>query len=739
MTTVDFRLVEIALTQVSGIEFEKFFHAFYSAVTGIEFVPLGGVRDGGADAFLADRISKSNSRGPGTFYQASIETDYRSKIRRTVKRLREVGRNPVTLNYFTSCNVPRIDMVEEKLSSELDIEIRIRDRAWIVNNINSSAQTVEAYKTYLYPNITFLEEIGGNTLIRNPPGNTARTMCVFLGQEIERRRGNTSLLKAVTDSLILWALEGTDPDSGNFMTRDDILQKIENALPSAKQFIRQNFDYQVEHLASKKNESGREVKWYRKEDKFCLPYETRLIVAEENTDDEFLKLSVMRVYEQRAEDLLDDSESITPDQIARIAHQTLELTFEKEGLVLSEFLTGDSQAEQPSTISDQVDKALTNANLSGKSRIRMKEIVLIVLRNAFYNSTEVERVYYGKLSRTYTLLFTLRNEPKIVEYFQRMSADFKLFVGSDIIIRVLSERYLAAEDQMTVNMLRIVRDAGSELYLTQAVVEEVRWHLKTTDFEFQNYFAEMEPHIDKEFVRHVNKILIRAYFYAKLDPLVNEAPEGWKAFIEQVCNYRDLHVDQKAQRQITQYLVAKFDFRYLDNDELDKITNSDEVDKLTSEISEIKSTEILAYNDARQILAVYGKRKFLNEEHLSNPYGYRVWWLTHETRIRNKTAELEQKKGSPYIMRPEFILNFIALSPNMAEVQESYKTVFPSLLGVKLANRMRDDVFHDVMEKTKEYRKYDDARINVMMSEMSNKLKGDNYKEYEANFDHRNM
>ena len=404
-------------------------------------------------------------------------------------------------------------------------------------------------------------------------------------------------------------MKAHDPADDKFLMRDEILNKIEDALPSAKHFIRGVFNHRIESLASKHNETGREVRWHKKEDKFCLPYQTRLIVTEENTDDEYLKLEVMRVYEYRAEKLINASESIAPDQVASIVHQALELTFEKEGLVLSEFLTGDGQSEQPSTISDQVDEALTNANLSGESRVRIKEIVLNVLGNAFYDSTEEERIYYGKLSRTYTLLFTLRNEPKIVQYFQEMSSDFKLFVGSDIIIRALSERYLANEDQMTVNMLRILWEAGSELILTQAVVEEVRWHLKTTDYEFQNVFEEVEPYISKEIARHATKILIRAYFYAKLNPLIDQSPEGWKSYIGQVCSYKDLHDENKAQRQITKYLIGKFDFKYLDNEELEELTNNKEVKKLAAKFKEIKPTEILAHNDAKQILAVYGKRK----------------------------------------------------------------------------------------------------------------------------------
>ena len=730
--TLDYRLVEIALSNVTGEVFEKFFHAFYSSIAGSQFIPLGGIQDGGADAYLDEPIFEVEIRKPITFFQASTQEDFRSKIRNTVRRLKDVGRQPAVLEYFTSRTINKIDMEMEKLSEELDVYIVIRDNKWIISNINRSQQTIEAFNSYLRPNVNFLEKIGGNSLISCPPENSARTMCVFLGQEIDRRRGNTGLLRSVTDSLILWALEGTNPENNKFMSREKILKKIIDALPSAKHFIHRQFNQSIEKLASKGNASGREVRWYKQEDKFCLPYTTRQEVEKENTEDEHLKLKVMQVYEQRAADILQVDEEIQPELVAQIAHRALELTFENNGLVLSNFLTGDEQDDQSLTISDQVDDAISKANLSHQLVVRVRQISLSILRDAFYNSVEEERVYYGKLSRTYTLLFTLRNVPQIVDYFQGMSSNFILFIGADIIIRALSERYLVEQNQMTINMLRILSEAGSTLILTQTTVEEVQHHIRVTNNEFQNNFAAIEPYLDKEITKHADKILLRAYFHAKFDPLVENPPKGWRDFIEQICNFKDIHRTSKSKIQVIQYLVTKFNFEYLDIDELDELTNRNEVEQLASDLIEIKSSDVLAENDARQVLAVYGKRKKLNEENRPNPYGYRVWWLTHETRIRKKTKKLEHQKGAKYIMRPEFILNFIALSPTTVEVRESYEKIFPTLLGVKLANRMREDIFHKVINRAKELKNFDDARIQVMMSEMSNRLKSDNIKEYEA-------
>jgi len=735
METVNHMQVELALENIEGSEFEKFFQAFYAHLVGIEVVPLGGMHDGGADAFLGEKLFQENREKPSIFYQATTQTDLSAKIRQTIKRLREVDREPTMVNFCTSRTVGMIDREEEKLSNELSVGIRIRDRKWIVANINKTPQTVAAFKSYLAPRLNFLNAFGAPRDIKTLPTMSARMMCVFLGQEIDRRRGNTDLLEAVTDSLILWALEETDPATNTFMMRDNILVKIEETLPSAKQFIRSVFDDRLKLLTSKRNPTGREVRWHKKEDKFCLPYETRKIVKDEKTQDEFLKLQIMDLYRQRANEYLDNTDNSLSDTVARVAHRALELTFEKEGLELANFLSGEDAEEQyDSTISDQVDVAIEEAELTGVDVIRSKGAALAVLRQAFYSSTEKERIYYGKLSRTYTLMFTLRNEPKIVEYFKSMSSNFVLFIGSDIIIRALSEHYLASEDQMTINMLQILRNAGSTIILTQVAVREVQAHLNATDHEFRHWFMESEQYVDKEIARHANKILIRSYFYAKFNPSLKNGPRSWTDFIGQICSQSSLSSTEKSRREVADYLIEKFGLEYLDDEDLSRITNYDEVYDLAENLREIKSEQVLALNDAKLILAVYGKRRELGENHRPNPYGYRTWWLTHEIKVRKVTKDLVMKRGAEYIIRPEFILNFIALSPTMKQVRQSYNTIFPTLLGIRLSNRIKDEVFHDVMERVKEVRKVDEARATAMLVQMSNDLKGDNYKKYEANF-----
>jgi hypothetical protein len=55
--TITADVVTIALERVEGTPFEDFVQAFYPAVSGSTYVPLGGTHDGGADGFFETGVS----------------------------------------------------------------------------------------------------------------------------------------------------------------------------------------------------------------------------------------------------------------------------------------------------------------------------------------------------------------------------------------------------------------------------------------------------------------------------------------------------------------------------------------------------------------------------------------------------------------------------------------------------------------------------------------------------------
>jgi hypothetical protein len=422
--------------------------------------------------------------------------------------------------------------------------------------------------------------------------------------------------------------------------------------------------------------------------------------------------------------------------VADLAMKTVHKTFENQGLELAWFITSQDKNVGPApSIADNIAAVLTDAGIrDGTQRLAINEVILNILRKAFYQSTDEERLLFAKLAGIYSLLLALRAEPKIAEYFQNMPSQFILYVGADIIIRALSERYLAPEDQMTVNLLRMLKETGAKLILTDPTLDEVWSHLKASDAEFRNYFYGIEPQVDWATASHASKILIRAYFYAKLDPIGPQIPPtGWENYIGQVCTYKLLHT-KAGRHEIKLYCLDKFGFEFESQDDLERFISVEEVTELAQKFEEFKNKPVLALNDARQILAVYGKRKSIGETSKGNPFGYRTWWLTQESKVQAGTQALVKEHGAHYILRPEFILNYISLSPSKAQVVAAYRNIFPSVLGIRLSNRVHEDIFHDVMAKAKEYAGKDDARIRVELGGLATQLKQGGTQQYDERF-----
>lgn len=723
MKRLDHRLVEIALKDVSGRDFERFANAMLAAVTGVEFVPLGGVHDGGADGFVDSGVFQSPDDPSATrFCQASTQDNHKDKIRSTVARLRDFGREPKSLIYITAQSVKYIDRDQEDLSEETDVFVRIRDARWIVGNINHSTSTAAAFESYLRRYLAFLDNLGGATLIEASEHVDYRTMCVFLGQEVERRRNGGELLEPVCDSLILWALEGTDPDEERLASKGEILEKIVGVLPTARQFIEPVLEERLMQLSAKGNPTGREVRRYAKADRYCLPYETRKLAAQENIEDEALKARVLNRLEERIQRMHD---RISPRRAAQIALRAIGMTFEARGLELAAFLDQRIGEYEELCIGDQVDEVIEEEKLSGKEAVETRTAVVEAVRASFYESTEEERALFAKLSRTYSLLFSLKVEPRVVAYFESMSSRLVLLIGTDILVRALSERYLRREDQMTCNLLRMLSSAGADLVLTQPVADEVYSHVLGSDREFESYFEAAEKLVDLEVARNSPKILVRAYFYARLAPAEGvESPRSWRTFIHQICDPEALRTP-RGREQIQKYLIEKFRLRYVGRDELVADADATTVGKLADELEAARpgKLRVLAENDALMVLSVYGKRRSLGEEKRANPYGYRTWWVTQETTVRRVTRDLVRERGSDYMMRPEFLADFLALAPKAGDIRGAYSAIFPTLLGIRLSNRVREEAFHDLMRRVRDVVAVDEARARVMMSQYSDRLK----------------
>ena len=224
--------VRVALDKTSGREFENFMQAFLAAQRGAEYRPLGGMHDGGADGVISDTIFVHTTRS-SHFMQASTEQDPASKIRATIDRLREVERTPTQLLYATNQSITRLDQYEEQLQDRFDIVIRILDRNYIVNHVPTSAAIVAAYFEHLHHHTLHLDGIGRGTILTPSAHIREPHVYTYLAGQVRTTDTESTFADGVIDALILFALEGTDPDRGILKSEDEIREKIVSVLPAA--------------------------------------------------------------------------------------------------------------------------------------------------------------------------------------------------------------------------------------------------------------------------------------------------------------------------------------------------------------------------------------------------------------------------------------------------------------------------------------------------------------------------
>ena len=206
-------------------------------------------------------------------------------------------------------------------------------------------------------------------------------------------------------------------------------------------------------------------------------------------------------------------------------------------------------------------------------------------------------------------------------------------------MRAISEYYLPADDQMTVNTLKILKQAGAKLILTAPTLEEVHSHIYAADREFENTYSEVDAIVDRDLASESDRILIRAYYYAKLEHDNPKRPRSWGSYLGNFLTREKLlgPTSPQSMRSLRDTLTIRYGLSFEDREDLMREIDKDDLKKLTDAIKKLRKDggrrheEIRASNDAAHILLVQHRRK-AEEREVSSPYGYRTWWLTQETK-----------------------------------------------------------------------------------------------------------
>lgn len=710
---IDKEAFEYAISKIDdGYIFEIFGKDFLSASLGYEFIPVGGTKDKGVDAFQHIFCRKNHEK---IIFQFSTESDFEGKIRNTIRKLDANKISYTKLVYVTNRKVNNSEKIIDNILENNNVHLNIFDIRWFSSNCNLNDKTIKAYQVFVDTYLHEYSKPGKYYTIANLAEDSR--LFVFLGQQFETNREDLKLDDLLADTLILFGLEGTDPDKNIFKTENEIKDSIRKYIKFDPQLLDAKIKERLKVLSTK----PRKIKYHSKANAYCLPYETRVEIGERNLKDELLfnnfykqTHNTIKKYFVEIDIQVKDIESL----ITRVFNKI----FYRQGLEFSNFvLHGDSHSVIEQNLNDVINLAVDESSVIIANKEKVKTALHLAIRDIVYNGTEEQRRFLKSLSNTYLMMFLLQWEPKLSTYFQTLASQLKVFVDNSIIIPALSEIYLAQENRRHWNLLKGAKKAGISMFINETLLDELVAHFKMIHNKYYSLFKDFEDfYLSDEYeLLFIDEILIRAYFYAKKKGDVT----NFDKFID---NFTDPQLRNTKEELIT-YLQDVFGITYISNEAWDIKIDPEQKAKLTEALSPKKNYDIKAENDAEMMLAIYYLRKKHNESSSSGIFGYKTWWLSKDTATFKALTECFGRDLFPVscYIRPDFIYNYIALKPTQDEIDNAYDEIFPTMLGVNLSYHMPSEVSRIVQEKIKEFHDKPPVRVKQILKTLSDRLKSD--------------
>ena len=215
---IDKDAFEYAIQKIDdGFIFENFAVSFLSSTLGYEFIPVGGTKDKGVDGYQHIFHRKGKEK---IIYQLSTQLTYSDKIEDTILKLQQNNIEFDAIYYVTNRKLNNTDTLIETLYEKYMIQVRVFDIRWFVSNSNNNESSIRAYHSYVETYLHEFSKPGKSQVIANLDSDSR--LYVFLSQQFDVKTEDFKLDDLLADTLIIYALEGTDPDKEILMNKEQI-------------------------------------------------------------------------------------------------------------------------------------------------------------------------------------------------------------------------------------------------------------------------------------------------------------------------------------------------------------------------------------------------------------------------------------------------------------------------------------------------------------------------------------
>lgn len=691
-----------------GTVFEEFAHSFISQVVGDEFIPVGGTKDKGIDGSL--RLYNRTTK-PTFIYQISTELDVKGKIQNSIDKLKDNEITVAQLVYVTSRKVNDKNSLEDEFLEANNVPLKIFDVEWFASNVVNDERLVLLYETYIESNIHEFQKpdkqyVVGN-FIKDP------RIYVFMRQQFNATSSNVAIENKLADTLILYGLEGTASETRTLRNSDEIKSKISQLIKFNPKEIGDTIDERLLVLSEK----PRKINYHSQDNAYCLPYSTRLDLKERDIEEREIFSNFQNETVSQLKKYLKDEE-VKATKALELIEQTIHNIYHKQGIEFSSFvIEGKSKDIIEVALPDIVGAVVDNSHVAVKNKTKVKKALLMTIRNMSYNGTKCQREYLRRLSQTYSMMFLLRWDPHLAASFQKIASQLKIYVGTSILIPALSEIFLEPKKRRYWNLLLGAMQSGVKLFINQTILDELVNHFGMIRYKYKTQFKPVEEVYlsDEMSTYYVDEIMIRAYLYSKRRGKVSK----FKDFIQEFAHPSLID----AHRDLRNFLEEEFKIQFEDTSAIESKLNAAELQQLTEELTESKQSKEKAHTDAKLMLMIYKLREINDESESKTVFGYKTWWLSQDINTYKAIQSLfENRYNVNCYMRADFLYNYIALAPKKNEIDNMFKEVFPSMMGINLSFHMPKEICSHINKSIVEHKESSPTRIKRAIRNYTEKL-----------------
>jgi hypothetical protein len=610
-------------------------------------------------------------------------------------------------------------MYKDALIDQQGKQITIFDLNWFAIHVNDSVDTFRAYNTFVDSYLHEFESPGKSFYVADLVGDPR--LFTFLRQQVDELHNIRKLDQILVDTLIIYVLRNTDPANNSFLSKKDIIANINQLVKFDTHSIEDKIKERLEILSNK----PRRIQYFSDKDAYCLVYEERLKIRTDNLDD-------IQLFEASSADTLALINKVIPKELSakidfsQLVADVLNSLYYTQGVEFSDFIftgmSGSSINDLEGLISNVVDQCVF------PNTTEIKRNLLVLMRALVYQGTDNQKLFLRKLSLTYSMLFLLQCDPKICAYFYSLAGKLQIYVDNAVIIPALSERFQPATDRRFTNLLHYARDKGVKLIINETILRELVTHFRSIRAAYDAVYSGNDSLYSEDVAIYlIPQIMIRAYYYSLKNGQVKSFEQFLGNFISPKMN--------RLEEDLVSWLSAEFGIEYLANSTLGLHLDTKEIESIAIKLSQHKvgsdaAIQQKAFGDATTLVTIFELRRINNEINSANISGYKTWWLTLDTNTQKAAIEVNKGKYSiGFCMRPDFLYNYISVSPSKSEVDAAFENMFPTFLGVNISTNLPNDVAKVIHEYVKEHASIGKSRMVARIGELVDDLKQDPSKE----------